>query len=119
MGNSLQNKIALVTGASTGIGLGIAKRFVSDGAQVVITGYHQAELNAAVAEIGPRATGIRTDVAKMPPGPPAVVARSAEVPHPAWVAMHRCPIPLPDSREKIYIRTDPPKTIAFCNTFPQ
>jgi len=37
MGNSLQNKVALVTGASTGIGLGIAKRFVSDGAQVVIT----------------------------------------------------------------------------------
>ena len=77
MGNSLQNKIALVTGASTGIGLGIAKRFVSDGAQVVITGRRQAELNATVAEIGPRATGIRTDVAKMPPGPPAVVAGSA------------------------------------------
>ena len=32
MGNSLQDKIALVTGGSTGIGLGIARRFVSEGA---------------------------------------------------------------------------------------
>jgi NAD(P)-dependent dehydrogenase (short-subunit alcohol dehydrogenase family) len=53
------------------------KRFASDRAQVVITGRRQAELNAAVADIGPRATGIRTDVATMPAGPPAVVARSA------------------------------------------
>jgi len=29
------------------------------------------------------------------------------------------PHPTADSREKIYIRTDPPKTVAFCNTFPQ
>jgi len=65
MGNSLQDKIALVTGGSTGIGLGIAKRFVSEGAQVVINGRRQTELDAAVAEIGPRATGIRTDVAKI------------------------------------------------------
>lgn len=32
---------------------------------MVINGRRQAELDAAVAEIGPRATGIRTDVAKM------------------------------------------------------
>jgi len=38
---------------------------VSEGAQVVITGRRQAELDAAAAEIGPRATGIRTDVGKM------------------------------------------------------
>jgi NAD(P)-dependent dehydrogenase (short-subunit alcohol dehydrogenase family) len=72
MGNSLQNKIALVTGARTGIGLGIAKRFVSDGAQVVITGRRQTEPNAAVAEIE-HPHGCRENAA----WPPVVVARSA------------------------------------------
>ena len=62
MSNSLEGKIAVVTGGSTGIGLGIAKRFVSEGATVVITGRRQAELDAAVAEIGPRASAIRADV---------------------------------------------------------
>jgi NAD(P)-dependent dehydrogenase (short-subunit alcohol dehydrogenase family) len=63
MSNSLEGKIAVVTGGSTGIGLGIAKRFVSEGATVVITGRRQAELDAAVAEIGPKASAIRADVA--------------------------------------------------------
>ena len=62
MSNSLAGKIAVVTGGSTGIGLGIAKRFVSEGATVVITGRRQAELDAAVAEIGPQASAIRADV---------------------------------------------------------
>lgn len=62
MSNSLEGKIAVVTGGSTGIGLGIAKRFVSEGATVVITGRRQAELDAAVAEIGPKASAIRADV---------------------------------------------------------
>ena len=63
MSNSLEGKIAVVTGGSTGIGLGIAKRFVSEGATVVITGRRQAELDAAVAEIGPKASAFRADVA--------------------------------------------------------
>ncbi|MFC7052586.1 SDR family NAD(P)-dependent oxidoreductase [Hansschlegelia quercus] len=62
MSNSLEGKIAVVTGGSTGIGLGIAKRFVSEGATVVITGRRQAELDVAVAEIGPKALAIRADV---------------------------------------------------------
>jgi NAD(P)-dependent dehydrogenase (short-subunit alcohol dehydrogenase family) len=62
MSSSLEGKIAVVTGGSTGIGLGIAKRFVSEGATVVITGRRQAELDAAVAEIGPKASAIRADV---------------------------------------------------------
>jgi len=63
MSNSLEGKVAVVTGGSTGIGLGIAKRFVSEGATVVITGRRQAELDAAVAEIGPKASAFRADVA--------------------------------------------------------
>jgi len=48
----LAKKVAVVTGGSTGIGLAIAKRFVSQGAIVYITGRRQAELDAAVKAIG-------------------------------------------------------------------
>ena len=66
MSKSLDGKIAVVTGGGTGIGLGIAKRFVLEGASVIITGRRQAELDAAVQAIGPAASAIRTDVSKMP-----------------------------------------------------
>jgi NAD(P)-dependent dehydrogenase (short-subunit alcohol dehydrogenase family) len=65
MTNALQDKVALVTGGSTGIGLGIAKRFVSEGAFVFISGRRQAELDAAVAEIGENVEAIRSDVADL------------------------------------------------------
>ncbi|RZA11044.1 MAG: SDR family NAD(P)-dependent oxidoreductase, partial [Proteobacteria bacterium] len=48
----LNNKIALVTGGSVGIGFAIAKRFVEEGAFVFITGRRQAELDKAVLELG-------------------------------------------------------------------
>ena len=64
MGN-LNNKIAVITGGSTGIGLATAQRFIEDGAQVVITGRNQEALELAVAELGDRATGIRGDVANL------------------------------------------------------
>ena len=51
-------KTALVTGASRGIGLAIARRLVDDGARVVITARGQETLDAAVAELGPAAMGI-------------------------------------------------------------
>ncbi|GLK80069.1 SDR family NAD(P)-dependent oxidoreductase [Methylopila turkensis] len=65
MSNSLEGKVAVVTGGSTGIGLGIAKRFASEGATVVITGRRQAELDAAVAEIGEKASAFRADVSSL------------------------------------------------------
>jgi len=48
----LEGKIAVITGANSGIGLAAAKRFVAEGAHVYITGRRQEELDKAVAEIG-------------------------------------------------------------------
>ncbi|MGC4943839.1 SDR family NAD(P)-dependent oxidoreductase [Kribbella sp. DT2] len=64
----LDNKVALVTGATTGIGLASAKRLAVEGAHVFVTGRRKPELDAAVAEIrtaaGDRVTGVASDVSK-------------------------------------------------------
>ena len=44
MGNKLEGKIAVITGGASGIGLTTAKRFVSEGAYVFITGRSQKNL---------------------------------------------------------------------------
>jgi NAD(P)-dependent dehydrogenase (short-subunit alcohol dehydrogenase family) len=61
MGTSLQNRIAVVTGGSSGIGLASAKAFVAEGAFVFITGRRQSELDKAVAEIGGNVVAIQAD----------------------------------------------------------
>jgi NAD(P)-dependent dehydrogenase (short-subunit alcohol dehydrogenase family) len=61
----LDGKVALVTGGNSGIGLATAKRFVNEGAHVYITGRREAELAAAVKEIGKNVTGVQGDVAKL------------------------------------------------------
>ena len=58
----LDGKKALVTGATSGIGLATARRFAEEGAHVFVTGRRQGQLDVAVATIGPGATGIRGDV---------------------------------------------------------
>jgi NAD(P)-dependent dehydrogenase (short-subunit alcohol dehydrogenase family) len=58
----LEDKIALVTGGTNGIGLATAKQFVSEGAHVFITGRRDAELAAAVRKIGKNVTGVQGDV---------------------------------------------------------
>ncbi len=63
--SSLKNKIAVVTGGSSGIGLATAKRFVEEGAYVFIAGRRQAELDKAVADIGRNVTGVKTDISKL------------------------------------------------------
>ncbi|MBE2320912.1 SDR family oxidoreductase [Solirubrobacter sp. CPCC 204708] len=61
----LRRKVAVVTGGTAGIGLAAAKRFAAEGATVYVTGRRPAELEAAVGEIGPRATGVSGDVAEL------------------------------------------------------
>ena len=61
----LKNKIAVVTGGSSGIGLATAKRFVEEGAYVFIAGRRQAELDEAVAEIGQNVTAVKADISKL------------------------------------------------------
>jgi NAD(P)-dependent dehydrogenase (short-subunit alcohol dehydrogenase family) len=65
MSNKLAGKIAVITGGNSGIGLATAKHFVNEGAYVFITGRRQAELDAAVAEIGRNVTGIPGDVSNL------------------------------------------------------
>jgi NAD(P)-dependent dehydrogenase (short-subunit alcohol dehydrogenase family) len=62
VGGKLAGKIAVVTGGSSGLGLATARRFVAEGARVVVTGRRAAELDAAVAELGANALGVRVDV---------------------------------------------------------
>ena len=63
--SKLSGKIAVITGGNSGIGLATAKLFAVEGAQVVITGRRQAELDAAVKEIGHKAVGVQGDVSKL------------------------------------------------------
>ncbi|MGI4956603.1 MAG: SDR family oxidoreductase, partial [Janthinobacterium lividum] len=61
MTTALQDKIAVITGGSSGIGLAIAKRFVAEGAFVFITGRNQDDLHKAVTEIGGDIVAIQAD----------------------------------------------------------
>lgn len=60
----LQNKVSIVTGASSGIGLAIAKLFVQEGATVVFSDINETEGNKAITGLGEKATFIKCDVSK-------------------------------------------------------
>lgn len=60
----LEGKTAVVTGASTGIGLATAQRLAHDGAHVFITGRRPEELASAAATIGSAATAVVSDIAR-------------------------------------------------------
>ena len=64
--SALANKVAIVTGASSGIGFAAAKLFAREGASIVVAARRQSELDRLVAEIdaaGGRAAALAGDVA--------------------------------------------------------
>lgn len=61
----LENKVALITGGNSGIGLATARLFARHGAQVVVTARREDTLHEAVQAIGHGAVGIRGDVADL------------------------------------------------------
>jgi len=62
---SLENKVAVITGATSGMALATAKLFVKEGAYVYITGRRQEQLDVAVKTIGANVRGIQGDAGNL------------------------------------------------------
>jgi NAD(P)-dependent dehydrogenase (short-subunit alcohol dehydrogenase family) len=63
--DKLKNKVAVITGGSSGIGLATAKEFISHGAKVVIFGRNSQTLEQAVNVLGPHSHAVQGDVGKL------------------------------------------------------
>jgi NAD(P)-dependent dehydrogenase (short-subunit alcohol dehydrogenase family) len=63
MSNKLANKVVVITGGNSGIGLGTAKLFANEGAKITITGRNAATIETAIKEIGHNAIGVVSNVA--------------------------------------------------------
>ena len=61
MAGRLANKVALITGGNSGIGLATARAFVAEGARVAITGRNQETLDQAAKELGDKVLAIKAD----------------------------------------------------------
>jgi NAD(P)-dependent dehydrogenase (short-subunit alcohol dehydrogenase family) len=61
----LAGKVAVITGATSGLALATAKLFVAEGAYVFITGRRQQQLDEAVKSIGSNVTGVQGDASKI------------------------------------------------------
>ncbi|MGI6850988.1 SDR family oxidoreductase [Mesorhizobium sp. 1B3] len=60
----LQGKVAIVTGAASGFGEGMAKRFAEEGAKVVVADLNAKGAEKVAAEIGAAAIAVTTDVSQ-------------------------------------------------------
>jgi NAD(P)-dependent dehydrogenase (short-subunit alcohol dehydrogenase family) len=61
----LKDKVAVITGGTSGMALATAKLFVEEGAYVFITGRDKARLDKAVKEVGKNVTGVEGDAASL------------------------------------------------------
>lgn len=62
----LKNKVAIVTGGNSGIGLATARLFLAEGAKVVITGRNPQTLAAAAEELGGNVLALQADTTDIP-----------------------------------------------------
>jgi NAD(P)-dependent dehydrogenase (short-subunit alcohol dehydrogenase family) len=62
----LRDKVAVITGGNSGIGLATALEFRANGARVAVFGRDQSTLDAAAAKLGPDVVSIRGDVRRLP-----------------------------------------------------
>lgn len=60
-----ENKVALITGGTNGMGFATAQEFINEGATVIITGRSQETVDKAVAALGPNARGLVSNAGKM------------------------------------------------------
>jgi len=66
MSERFKNKVAVVTGGNSGIGLATARAFAREGAKVAITGRSDATLKAAQRELGPDVLVLKADFSQVP-----------------------------------------------------
>jgi NAD(P)-dependent dehydrogenase (short-subunit alcohol dehydrogenase family) len=65
MSQKLKDKVAVITGGNSGIGLATAKLFATEGAKIAITGRNQETIESSLKEIGNGALGFTSDVSKV------------------------------------------------------
>lgn len=65
MSQRFEDKVVLITGGSSGLGLATAHRFAGEGAKVFISGRRREELDQAVEQVGHGVVGVQGDISSM------------------------------------------------------
>ena len=63
--SKLANKVAVITGGNSGIGLETARLFQSEGARVIITGRNREKVQQAASELGSNVSGVVADLSQV------------------------------------------------------